>query len=78
LLGLPTYDEGTAGHNNQAETILMSLKGVREGLTDPQAALAVFAGVTLFADYTTDPFEWRAYDNHWLRNDAGASPKSLP
>ncbi|HEY9868068.1 MAG TPA: glycosyl hydrolase family 18 protein [Candidatus Obscuribacterales bacterium] len=77
LLGLPTYDKGTAGHNNQAETILMALKGVREGLADPRTALAAFAGVALFADYTTDPPEWRSYENLWLETDALNPSESL-
>jgi hypothetical protein len=67
LIGVPTYGDGTASHNPQAENLPMALLGVRQGLADPQTRQATFAGVALFADYTTQPDEWRDYDRLWLR-----------
>ena len=66
LLGVPTYGEGLPSHNPKAETLAMALRGVREGLADPAADPSVFAGVSLFADYTTTAQDWRAYNVSWL------------
>jgi hypothetical protein len=66
LLGLPTYGRGGLSHHPWAENLRMALKGVREGFADPRTARSVFAGVALFADYTTQPEEWQMYRNRWL------------
>jgi hypothetical protein len=44
----------------------MALRGVREVLAAPGADSASFAGVAVFADYTTIPDEWGNYDRLWL------------
>jgi hypothetical protein len=69
MLGLPTYDtkDGTAGHIDLTENVLMGLKGVRQGLVNCQSDLASFDGVALFADYTTDDKEWKQVDQLWLK-----------
>lgn len=66
LLGLPTYGKGMLSHNPAAENLRNALKGVREGMSDPKARAGSFAGVALFADYTTDDSEWRTYRDLWL------------
>jgi hypothetical protein len=66
LLGLPTYDKGGLSHHPWAENVRMALQGAREGFADPRAERSVFAGVALFADYTTQPEEWRTYRTLWL------------
>ena len=72
LLGLPTYEKGPVSHNPRAENIRLALKGVREGLQAKHAQPAVFAGVAIFADYTTDATEWHTYDRAWLQGGSGA------
>lgn len=69
LLGVPTYNtfQGTLGHHGVPECIKLALKGVREGMSDPKAAPEAFAGVSPFADYTTDDDEWQTYRALWLR-----------
>lgn len=67
LLGVPTYGKGFFSHNPHAENIRMALKGVREGLADPRADRSVFAGIAPFADYTTQPDDWRTYQTYWLK-----------
>ena len=76
LLGLPTYGPGFLSHNPRAENIEMALRGVREGLNAPGANNAGFAGVALFADYTTELDEWQTYERFWLQRKTGA--KSFP
>lgn len=65
LLGLPTYGRGVAAHNPHAENLRLALIGARDGL--PSAgSTAAFAGVALFADYTTEADEWDTYVRLWL------------
>jgi hypothetical protein len=66
LLGVPTYGKGGASHHPYAENIHLALKGAREGLADPRANPSAFAGVAVFADYTTQPAEWQTYRELWL------------
>jgi hypothetical protein len=66
-LGIPTYEKGIFAHSNWSETVEMALKGVREGLSDPRAHREVFDGVTPFAEYTTSPDEWAAYEKWWIQ-----------
>jgi hypothetical protein len=66
LIGIPTYGPGFLSHNPRAENIAISLKGVRDGLADRRTNASTFAGVALFADYTTDPSEWETYHRLWL------------
>jgi hypothetical protein len=68
LLGLPTYEDVTRAHNPHAENLLLGLKGVREGLADARAVPATFAGIALFADYTTDESEWQTYRRWWTED----------
>lgn len=67
LIGLPTYGRGGPSHHAPAENIRMGIKGVREGLGTPGPAPPTFAGIALFADYTTQPEEWATYRRLWLR-----------
>ena len=66
LLGLPTYGPGFLSHNPRAENIGMALRGVRRGLSESDTENTNFAGVALFADYTTEPDEWQTYEKLWL------------
>lgn len=66
LLGLPTYDNRTRSHYPSVENLKLALKGTREGLASKRAVPESFAGVALFADYTTSPEEWTIYQAHWL------------
>jgi hypothetical protein len=66
LLGVPTYGKGGASHHPHAENIRLALKGVREGLSNSRADLSAFAGVAIFADYTTQSDEWQTYQRWWL------------
>lgn len=68
VLGLPTYEAGGASHHPRAESLRLGIKGVREGMADPRAEQACFAGVALFADYTTSADEWDEYEQLWVRS----------
>lgn len=69
LLGVPTYNtfQGTLGHHGIPECIRLAIKGVREGMSDQKAASGAFAGISPFADYTTEGDEWQTYKDLWLR-----------
>lgn len=66
LLGLPTYGHGLPSHNPRAENLANTLRGVREGLADPAANPSAFAGVAMFADYTTTATDWSTNERLWL------------
>ena len=70
LVGVPTYKDGGISHHLHAENLRMALKGVREGLTDERAKLAVFAGVAIFSNDSTTREEWQTYRNLWLKSAA--------
>lgn len=67
LIGVPTYEDGGPSHHLYSENIRMALKGVREGVTLAGPHRAAFAGVAIFADYSTDSAEWQTYRELWLR-----------
>ncbi len=66
LVGVPTYGPGLRSHNPRAENIEMALRGVREGLTLPGVKTDSFAGVSLFAEYTTGTSEWEGFERLWM------------
>jgi hypothetical protein len=67
LIGIPSYEAGDGiTHDPQSENIRMALKGVREGLADPTTNTQTFAGVSIFAEYTTDEKEWEEYYREWV------------
>lgn len=65
IIGLPTYEDRTKSHNPHSENIRLALKGVREGLANRSLPKKSFAGVALFADYTTAQDEWETYRKLW-------------
>jgi hypothetical protein len=73
LLGVPNYGRGGPFHNPHAENIRLALKGVREGLSDRQTLSSSFAGISIFADWTTTPDEWQQWSQLWL--ERGVEPR---
>lgn len=74
-LGIPTYEDGGPSHHPYTENIYLALKGVREGLSNPNANLSAFEGVAIFGNYTTDAEEWRTYENLWLNQRSKSDAK---
>ena len=66
LIGVPTYAKGGLSHDPHTENVATALLGVRAGVADSRTDLSVFDGVAPFADYTTQPDEWRTYEKMWL------------
>jgi hypothetical protein len=71
LIGVPTYESPTPSHDPRAENLRLALKAVREAYTEPPAN---FAGIALFADYTTDQTEWQLYTNLWRTSPKPTTP----
>lgn len=67
LLGIPTFEDGTIGHSNHAETLALSLKAVRDGYFSGRSRKEVLRGVCVFAEYTTTADDWAVYDQLWSR-----------
>lgn len=75
VVGVPTYMAGSKSHHAHAENLKMAIKGVREGLDSGKAELKAFAGIAMFADYTTDESEWRTYRKLWVGIPEPSSPE---
>jgi hypothetical protein len=64
LIGLPTYGRAGLSHWSWCENIRLGLRGVRDAYATvgpPEN----FAGVGIFAHYTTQPSEWDDYERLW-------------
>jgi hypothetical protein len=77
LLGVPSYDDHNISHVRHVETVDNTLRGIRAGLGDLEEGTAPFAGVAIYASWTTDAEEWRSYRALWLgdRKAIAAGPK---
>ncbi len=70
LLGVPTYDEYNISHVRHVETVENTLRGIRAGLGGLGADPSPFAGVAIYAAWTTSEEEWRRYRALWLGREA--------
>jgi hypothetical protein len=68
LMGVPTYEDYGLMHRAGVETVENALLGVVQGLRGLGAG-GTFEGVALYAEWTTDPRDWEAYERVW-RNQA--------
>ena len=68
LMGVPTYEDYGLMHRAGVETLDNALLGVVAGLRGLGAG-GTFEGVALYAEWTTDPGDWEAYERVW-RNKA--------
>jgi hypothetical protein len=66
LLGVPTYDDYNISHVRDVETIDNTLVGIRAGLVDLGVDSRPFAGIAIYANWTTDAEEWSLYRSLWL------------
>jgi Glycosyl hydrolases family 18 len=64
LMGVPTYDETGVMHRAGVETPENALLGIVAGLRGLGGG-GTFEGVALYAEWTTDPAEWAAYERLW-------------
>lgn len=71
LMGVPTYEDFGLFHRRDVETLDNALLGVVEGLRGLGAG-GTFEGVALYAEWTTDPEDWEAYERVW-RNQSEQS-----
>jgi spore germination protein YaaH len=69
LIGVPTYGAGGPSHHERAENLMVAIRGLRAGVArlSPRER-ETFAGIALFADYTTDADEWETYGTDWLND----------
>jgi hypothetical protein len=70
LIGVPTYEQGGPSHHAHAENLAFALRGILEGSAELNSEQRrSFAGVALFADYTTDSGKWKTYQRLWLERE---------
>ena len=72
LLGVPTYDATGIMHRAQVETLDNALLGIVSGLRGKPEG-GTFEGVALYAEWTTEPQEWAAYQRLWRGRSADAT-----
>ena len=70
LIGVPTYGDPNSApsHHAHAENLRMALKGLREGNTLLQRRHpgVPIPAAAIFANWTTEPPEWRTWDEVWV------------
>lgn len=64
LMGIPSYEPFGFMHRRGVETPENALVGVVAGLRGLGAG-GTFEGVAIYAEWTTDEEEWRAYERYW-------------
>jgi hypothetical protein len=64
LVGIPTYEEYGLMHRKGVEDPENALLGVVAGLRG-RIGGGTFEGVALYAEWTTDPQDWEAYERLW-------------
>ncbi len=69
LMGVPTYEPYGFMHRAGVETPENALLGVVAGLRGLGAG-GTFEGVAIYAEWTTDEYDWAVYERYW-RNHAG-------
>lgn len=66
LIGIPSYGERRLSFNPSAENMVSGLTGLRKGIGLLEKDNLVGLGAAIYADWTTDTEEWRAYRELWL------------
>ncbi|MHB2018543.1 MAG: hypothetical protein ACYCW6_16475, partial [Candidatus Xenobia bacterium] len=64
LFGIPTYKERTRAHDPSVEQPLPAARGLACGLSTATHHQA-YQGMALYAEWTTDPREWRSLGALW-------------
>jgi hypothetical protein len=65
FIGVPTYEETTAGFDPAAENLTSALIGIARTMPSDRAAPRQF-GLAVYARWTTDDAEWAYWRRHWL------------
>ncbi len=65
LIGVPSYEDVPLYSDPQIENLRTASLGVRSGLEASGGAPACFSGVSVYANWVTDPDEWAVYDAYW-------------
>lgn len=68
MLGVPSYEKGTAGHLTLTENLRVALPAISKSISSAKPSTKSFAGVAIFAEYTTDENEWNDYYKLWLKH----------
>lgn len=68
LFGIPTYKEHTRAHDPLVEQPLPAARGVACGLLNAGDRRA-YQGIAVYAEWTTDPREWRSLGALWSPQD---------
>ena len=67
FVGIPAYDEPSAGFNPKIENIKNALTGVISGLNNIRSTERNFAGVAIYPYWKMTNEKWAIYEDLWLK-----------
>ena len=65
FIGVPTYEEATAGFDPAVENMESTLIGIARTMPSDRDSPRMF-GLAIYANWTTDETEWAFWRRHWL------------
>ena len=77
FIGVPTSEEWTPTHWPSAENMASGLKGVIDGLNDPNALPSAVSGVAIYPHWEMDDGEWVLYESLWLNRRLDSNKSDL-
>jgi exosortase K len=66
IIGIPAYEYVPFLSNPGVENVLHAVSGVRAALEEFPSSPTCFQGVSIYANWSVSPDEWRQYQTHWL------------
>ncbi|MCG8546092.1 MAG: hypothetical protein MJE12_17985 [Alphaproteobacteria bacterium] len=66
FIGVPSYEERRWSFHPDAENVNTALRGIRKGIAARDQDRFDDFGVAIYANWTTDASEWRAFRTAWL------------
>lgn len=66
FIGIPSYDNKSKGFHPEAENVASAIRGIQLGLQNTDPARLKSFGIAVYAEWTTDPDEWRIFEREWL------------
>lgn len=66
FMGVPTYEEVRWNFHSNAENIKSAIRGIKSGLSHLSAAACGRVGAAVYAEWTTEPEEWKHFRKEWL------------
>jgi len=73
LIGIPSYHDVSGHSNPSVENIANAALGVRSALESFAQPPRCFRGVSIYADWVTEPHEWLQFEHFWKHPEASGN-----